>query len=160
MNTRAPDGGGAVIPWILAITVSVHLLGSAVLFGILGGPLFVLASPLLSVFGWFFLIPEFLAVSLQWSLYDPVQARTGQFWLVMALSILVGALLMGGLGPKEEGHVVHWTVAYLFAGGAAAAWSLTAILFVKRLRGEKAVRNGRKSMASVSEICHNDNIDC
>jgi hypothetical protein len=86
---------------------------------------------MLSVFGWFFLVPEFLAVSLQWALYDPVQFPARRFWWMMALSVLAGGLFMGLLGPKEEGHEMHWALAYSFAGGTAAAWSLVAVRFAK-----------------------------
>jgi hypothetical protein len=133
MNTQAACDGTCVAPWIFAITVSVHLIGSAVLAGVVGGPFAVFACPLLAIFGWFFLIPELCAVWLQWTIYDRVESHARQFCLMLCASIVVGALFMGIVGPTEEGHAVRWTVAYALAGGASAAWSLVAIRWVKRL---------------------------
>jgi hypothetical protein len=138
VNTRCHNESAHAVFWILAITASVHLLGSAILFGVIGGPLFVMISPLLSILGWFFLIPEFCGVLLLWSLYDPVATRARHFWLTMCASVLIGALFMGIAGPKEQGHEVRWTIAYMFAGGLSAAWSLAAIRFVKKGRRQRA----------------------
>ena len=113
-----------------AIVVSMHLLGSAILFGIVSGPFAIFASPLLSLFGWFFIIPEIIGVSLQWNLFDPMKSNK-EFLQLLFASVLVGATFMGLLGPKEENSEFLWTVAYVCAGGAGAAWSLLGVRFFK-----------------------------
>jgi hypothetical protein len=137
MSTRAIPSGVLAILWIPAITVSVHLLGSAILFGSVSGLGGLLASPLLSIFGWFFLPIEFVAVLLQWSLYGQARHSAENFWVLLAMSVVVGALFMGVCGPKEEGSVVYWTMSYMFAGGGAAAWSLVAIRLAKGCERER-----------------------
>jgi hypothetical protein len=131
-NARDRSDGAIAVLWVPLITVSVHLVGSAILFGILSGPLAILASPFLSIFGWFFVIPELCGVMLQWSFYRPTESNEPEFWLMMLPSFSAGALFMGFLGPKEIGSELRWTVAYVLAGGVSAAWSLLAIRFVKK----------------------------
>jgi amino acid transporter len=115
---------------IVLITGSVHLVGSALLFGIVSGPLAVLASPFLSLFGWFFVLPELVGVTVLWFAHDP---RKGPewFWSMVFVSVLVASTLMGLIGPKEQGHEFRWTCAYVIATAAAATWSMFAIRAAK-----------------------------
>jgi hypothetical protein len=68
------------------------LVGAAVLFGIISGPLAVLASPFLAIFGWFYILPILLAVSLIWAIYQPRRKWAIPPWLLVAISALGGSL--------------------------------------------------------------------
>jgi len=129
-NDREVLGGVGTGQFILLLTGSVHLLGSAVLFGVIGGPVGVLASPLLSLFGWFFVPVELLGVTVQYHLCDPRKGARS-FWLVLLLSVSIACALMALVGPKEEGSVLRWTGAYVVATGAAVTWSMFVIRAVK-----------------------------
>ncbi|NQT12763.1 MAG: hypothetical protein HQ582_08440 [Planctomycetes bacterium] len=130
LNDRELLGGLGTGHFILLLTGSVHLLGSAVLFGMLGGPLGVLASPLLSLFGWFFVPVELLGVTVQYHLYDP-HKNSRSFWLMLFLSLSIACALMALIGPKEVGDALRWTCAYIVATAAAVTWSMFAIRAVK-----------------------------
>ncbi len=134
MNADTPSYSGAVWPgiFICLITICVHFGGSAVFFGLLSGPSAILFSPLLSVFGWFFIVPEFIGVGLQWLAYDP-RKGSRNFWTVMVVSVVLAGAFMGLLGPKEQGSEGHWALAYVAAATTSAAASLVAIRFAKRL---------------------------
>ena len=106
---------------ITLITGSVHLLGSALICGIVSGPLSMLAAPFLAFFGWFYLMPVFVGVSLQWLAYNPNKGAV-HYWTVMFISIVTAAFLMGLFGLKEQGSEIRWTVAYVVASGIGAAW--------------------------------------
>jgi hypothetical protein len=115
---------------IVLITVSVHLLGSAILFGIISGPEAMLASPLLSIFGWFFLVPELLGVSCQWAIYEPSKGERN-FWRILIISVSVATIVMAAVGPKEIGDEFRWTCAYVIATAVAVTWSMFAVRFAK-----------------------------
>ncbi|MBN2291908.1 MAG: hypothetical protein JXM70_05750 [Pirellulales bacterium] len=117
--------------FILLITGSVHLLGSAVLFGIISGPFAVVASPFLSLFGWFFVLPELVGVTVQWFVYDP-RKGSRYFWQLLLTSVLIACPLMALIGPKEEGDGFRWTCAYVIATAVAVMWSMLAIRMAKR----------------------------
>ncbi len=142
MDTDAPDSSDAL--WagisIYLITICVHLGGSAVFFGLVSGPLAILFSPLLSIFGWFFIVPEFVGVGLQWLAYD---AKKGprSFWTVMLVSVVLAGAFMGLLGPKEQGSEGLWALAYVAAATSSAAASLVAIHFAKRLARQRTSRS-------------------
>ena len=109
-----------------------HILGTAVLFGYISGSKAILASPLLAIFGWFFIIPEIIGVSIQWSIYQPhhndSQSRFSKFFF---LSAIVGGLIVGALTPKEDGSWSKYFTAGLLAGATAASFSFTCIHFIK-----------------------------
>src|SRR5512137_948365 len=96
MDTDAPNSSGALRSGtcICLITICVHLGGSAIFFGLVSGPLAIVFSPLLSIFGWFFIVPEFVGVGLQWLAYDP-QKGPRSFWTVMLVSVALAGAFMG-----------------------------------------------------------------
>ncbi|MFA6564475.1 MAG: hypothetical protein WCV00_21400 [Verrucomicrobiia bacterium] len=110
-------------------TIAAHLVGSAVLFGILSGLTAVFFAPILSVFGWFFLVPEALAATVQWFVYRP----SGRKWRIgfLLVSAIIAAPLVALVGPKEVGSEKQWALAYAFAAGCAAIASGLIIQFAK-----------------------------
>jgi hypothetical protein len=132
-NSSGASGAGISI---CLITICVHLGGSAILFGLVSGPLAALFSPLLSIFGWFFFVPEFVGVGLQWLAYDP-QKGSRNFWTVMVVSVVLAGAFMGLLGPKEQGSEGHWALAYVAAATTSAAGSLVAIRFAKKFLAQR-----------------------
>ena len=114
--------------FILGISIGSLLLGSAI-FGIaLGGPIGLLASPLLALFGWPYLIPITLFVT---GFYFNVSVRhtagTPRLLFILAGAFLGGAF-MGLFGVKEEGSILRFTVINVGGGtvsGAVAIWCLT-----------------------------------
>jgi hypothetical protein len=116
---------------IVLVTGSVHFVGSAVLFGITSGPDGLSASPFLALFGWFFVLPELVGVTVQWVAYNPSRGARS-FWRVMLVSVSIACLVMALLGPKEEGHALRWTAAYVAATAVAASWSMFLVAGGKR----------------------------
>ena len=113
---------------IITISFVGLLVGAAVLFGIVSGPLAVLASPLLTVFGWFYIFPILLGVGLLWAVYQPKQHRPLIGWLLVAASSAGASLLMmaiGGRGPEPI-----WLVAYAVGGlvGGCACGTMVVLL--------------------------------
>jgi len=154
MTTLPPKSMDSVraVLLIVLITGSVHLVGSAILFGIISGPLAVLASPLLAVFGWFFVFPELVGVTIQWMAYHPSRGKRS-FWRVFVVSVSTACLIMALIGPKEEGDGLRWTFAYVVATGAAASWSMLAIYLAKRfLVCEDDQRTNRLAFSSRREM--------
>lgn len=116
---------------ILLITGSVHLVGSAVLFGLTSGVEGLWASPLLAIFGWFFVVPEFIGVTVQWCAYR-AQGGWRSFWRVWLVSVGVACLGMALIGPKESGNAFGWTEAYVAATAVSASWSMCWVALAKR----------------------------
>jgi len=113
-----------------AVVLSMHLLGSAILGVITGGPSMLAGTPIIAFLGWFFIIPEIVGVWLQWKLLDAIKSSK-EYWILMSASLLVGASFMAIAGPKEENREFLWSVAYACAGGAGAAWSLAGVRLLK-----------------------------
>ena len=114
---------------ILVATLVAHIVGSAVLFGIISGVYGALFSPLLAVFGWFFLLPEAAGAGVQWLFYRPQERK--HMIRFLALSAVIAAAIVAALGPKEEGSKLHWSVGYAIAAAAAAVASGFVIHFAK-----------------------------
>ena len=103
-----------------------HLFGSAIFFGCVGGPSYMLAAPILGIFGWFFIFPEAIGFWLIWKLYKPHPkqgwTRIIRFGLIFGI---VGALAAAPLIPKEENHELIYWIAGLLAGLGAAIFSFS-----------------------------------
>lgn len=82
---------------IISISFVGLLAGAAVLFGIVSGPLAVLASPFLAIFGWFYIFPILLGVGLLWAVYQPTWNRSFATWLFVAASSVGASLMMMGI---------------------------------------------------------------
>jgi len=109
-----------------------HLLGTAILFGYISGAKAILATPLLALFGWFFVIPEMIGTGLQWAIYEPCHKPSKlRFLRYFFLSAVIGGLIVGFLTPKEAGSWSMYFTAGLLAGASAAAFSFTCIHLIK-----------------------------
>jgi hypothetical protein len=152
-DVTTPSDALRVGIFIGLITICVHVAGSAVFFGIVGGPLAILFSPLLSIFGWFFIVPEFIGVSLQWLTYDAAKGPRN-FWAVMLVSVVVASVFMGLLGPKEQGIEDYWAMAYVAAATTSAITSLLAIRTAKKLLSKRANRLTEQPARVAADVDH------
>jgi len=110
-----------------------HIVGAAILLGCLYGPLAMIGAPLFAVFGWFFILPEFCGVGLQWAIYEPAPELSHPTFLTNAfISAIAGGLLAGVLLPKEQGSEARFWIAGFLAGAGAAVFSLFCIHMLKR----------------------------
>jgi hypothetical protein len=117
---------------ILGIIVGMHLIGSAVFFGYVSGPLAALSAPILGLFGWFFIFPELIGIGLQWAFYDPYPklgfSKVARFAI---LSALIGGGIVSILTPKEQGNETEFWIAGFMAGAIAASFSFFCIHRIK-----------------------------
>ena len=127
---------------LVGIVIGMHLIGSAVLFGYVSGPLAALAAPVLGLFGWFFVFPEMIGVVLQWAFYDPYP-KPGLLKIAgyAVLSAIVGGVFVSFLTPKEEGNENAFWIAGFLGGASAATFSFLCIHLIKmrnsRIRSEQ-----------------------
>jgi hypothetical protein len=99
---------------IVAISVIGFLVGAAVLFGVVSGPLAVLAAPVLAVFGWFYLLPVVVCVTVLWAMNRPRTTWSYHSWLFVAAGALGGGLLMLAIGVRGPEPI--WLIGYLTGG--------------------------------------------
>ena len=111
------------------LTGMMHLIGSACLFGVVGGMTGFLGSPLLAFFGWFFLLPEALVVLAQIGLLTSARWRT--YWRTWLITVPAPTLLMIVLGPKEIGDEAKWALGYGLGTVIAATCSLLAVRWAR-----------------------------
>ena len=123
---------------LVSIGVGSHLVGSAVFSGVLFGLPSVLLSPLLSIFGWFLVLPEIAIVGIQWRCYRP--KRSGLLTLVVyiIISIIIVAPLSAIFGPKEDGKGMLWAVAYAAASSTSMLFNMVMIHFIKKRNRHEA----------------------
>jgi hypothetical protein len=119
---------GQAFAMVLA-TMALHLIGSAILFGIVSGPEAAIFSPILAVFGWFFIPLEAVVVAIQTALLSKPERRVFVVWL---LTVPISVVFMSWVGPKEEGKVVLWTVAYCMATLIASTSALAIVAIAAR----------------------------
>lgn len=115
---------------IIAISFIGLLIGAATLFGIVSGPLAILASPVLALFGWFYMFPILLGVGLLWAVYQPKRHPAFKAWLLVAISSVGAALLMMIIGVRGPEPI--WPTAYAVGGLVAGGACGTMIVFLKR----------------------------
>jgi hypothetical protein len=99
---------------ITVISVAGMLIGSVVLFGIAGGPLGLLAGPVLALFGWFFIFPLAFGVTLLWAAYHPKPGRTVDAWLLVVSGSVGGAVVMSAFGALWPETI--WRIGFAMAG--------------------------------------------
>ncbi|QDU54525.1 hypothetical protein [Aeoliella mucimassa] len=126
-----PDALTALLAILLA-TIAMHLIGTATLLAIVSGPFYVLATPFVAMFGWYFLPVEAVVALLQWTMVDG--QRRSRLALAWVMTALPAAVFMAVVGPKEEGDLQLWTVGYAIATLLAATASLKMIDALKRER--------------------------
>ena len=107
---------------VLLATIAAHFAGAAILFGIVSGPETIIVSPLLAVFGWFFLPLEAFVATAQWRLLHMHRPKPIlSAWLA---SVPLSVFTMVVIGPKENGNYLLWAVAYGVGTAVAASLSL------------------------------------
>lgn len=138
-----------VIKLILTL-LGMHIVGSSILFGYVSGPEFILAGPLLSIFGWFFIPFEGVALVIIWSAYNP---ELNQKFSKTIKSALVTSLIFGVIVapfiPKEENNELTFWVAGLLGGISAGLFAFTCIHQIKRTE-LKSLTAQNSSTASAS----------
>jgi hypothetical protein len=120
---------------VIAISFVGLLVGAAVLFGVVSRPLAGLAPPSdlivgLVMFGWVYIFPIFLCVSLFWVIYQPKWRRSFAAWLLVAASSAVGSLLMMIIGVR--GPQPFWLIAYGVGGLLAGGVCGTMVVLLKK----------------------------
>ena len=101
----------------------VALLLGATVFGVVtSGPIGIFAGPVLAIFGWFYLIPIgiFVSVAMVIARRSLFQNNAGMC-LFVAGGGMIGSLFMAAFGVKEIGNVALYTVAYSIGGGLSGA---------------------------------------
>lgn len=120
---------------LLLTLIGMHLLGTAILFGYLEGPLAVIATLPLSLFGIFFILPEVMGIALIWLVYRPRQAQCWMRTLTFALIFgAIGAFCAAPLVPKPVNEVRTFWNAGLLAGSGAAVFAFACIHRIKLSR--------------------------
>ncbi|MBE7504419.1 MAG: hypothetical protein HS113_29835 [Verrucomicrobiales bacterium] len=118
---------------ILFISCCCLLLGAAGLAAVMEGPSGVLAAPLVALFGWFFIVPIFLLVSLMWLIYGRWMLTTSRSVIFVLGGALIGAGVMflvarsGMRGPEPD-----WLDGYLLGGSVAGGVACLMIAVLKR----------------------------
>jgi hypothetical protein len=85
-------------------------------------------------FGWFYLVPIAILVSLALTAFEYPFFQRGVGALVFVLSgALTGAVLMAVLGVKEQGSVVLWTMAEAVGGGVSGRSVASLFIWLRRL---------------------------
>ena len=125
---------------IVVVTLLAHLVGSAILAGVTGGPPMVLAAPFIALFGWFLLIPEFAIVTLQWELAKRNKFSSSHAWLISVFAVCIAFTCFA---PKEEGSYTQWAIAYAF--GSLIAFSLSFAIIQFHHNSEKRSATERSS---------------
>lgn len=112
--------------------IGMHLIGTVILFGYVSGPSTLLATPILCLFGLFFVLPEAIGLALIWKFYEPYQ---GQSWLRIVKFALVftfiGAIVAAPFIPKEDNNELKFWIGGLFAGAGAAVFAFACIHKIK-----------------------------
>ena len=119
---------------ILGLSLVALVLGATVLGVFTLGPIGVFAGPVLAIFGWFYLVPIALFVSLASTIVErPFFHRGAGACLFVLSGSLAGGLFMAFFGVKEEGSLVRDTIAYAVGGGASGAIVASLIVWLRRL---------------------------
>lgn len=111
---------------IAVVTLLTHLVGSAILACVTGGPLMILATPFVAFFGWFMLIPEFAIVAIQWEMVKRQKYSTFQSWLLTVLAVCVAFTC---IAPKEQGNLNLWITGYALGSLVAFSTSFAMIYY-------------------------------
>jgi hypothetical protein len=112
--------------------IGMHLFGSAILFVYLSGPIAIFATPILCLFGWFFIIPETIGIALIWKFYNP---NKNQNWIQIAkyaiIFCIIGAFMAAPFVPKEDNNEIEYWIGGLLAGFGAAGFCFACIHRIK-----------------------------
>ena len=118
---------------IMLISVCCLLVGAGCLAGVMSGPAYVLAAPIVALFGWFFIVPIFILVSVMWALYSPRMVAVPWRIIFITSGCLTGCGVMflvalSGMRGPEPG----WLYGYLIGGSLAGAVSCYLITVLKK----------------------------
>jgi len=116
---------------ILVAAMVAHLVGSAVLLGVISGPEVVWGAPLFALFGIWLMPVEVAVASIQWSLLGQPERTNRDVFVAWLATVPASAMLAALLGPKEEGQFARWAFGYFVGVIAGASLSL---LIVARAR--------------------------
>lgn len=128
-----------------------HLIGAAIFFGCVSGPMAVLAAPLLGLFGWFCIVPEAIGLAAIFGVYRPKKDQ--EWWLTLLHGLmwaLIGGLVLAALVPKEQNNEMRYYIAGFLAGAGAAAVAFAGVHFIKT--SECGRQNKRQQNQQADEI--------
>jgi len=111
---------------IMFISVCCLLVGAACLGAFMSGPAFILAAPIVALFGWFYILPIAIFVMVVWSLYGSHWGSWRHRIILMLCCAVVGSvfMLIFGVRAPEPGWLPGYGVGG-FLGGALGAYLVT-----------------------------------
>jgi hypothetical protein len=119
---------------IVELSLVALLLGATILGIFTLGPIGLFSGPLLAIFGWFYLVPIAVLVSIASAIVErPFFQRGAGACLFVLSGALVGAVFVAVFGTKEVGSVARWTVAYAVGGGVSGGTVSGLIVWLRRL---------------------------
>jgi len=117
---------------LLLIVIAMHFVGSSILLGCVSGSVEIAKVPWLALLGFYFILPEAVGVSIQWSLYDPYPKPT--FWKFVRYALvfsITGGIISAPFIPKVSGKEGVFWIAGSLAGFGAALFSFVCIHMIK-----------------------------
>jgi hypothetical protein len=119
---------------IVGLSAVALVLGATVLCIFISGPLGIFGGPVFAIFGWFYLLPIVILVSLALAAIKHPFFQSGVGICLFVLSgALTGATFMAIFGVKEQGSFVLWTIAEAVGGGVSGAAVAGLIVCFRRL---------------------------
>jgi hypothetical protein len=131
--SKTSGASAASVAKIALISVVGLIVGASVLSGFFVGPLAIVGGPIFAVFGWFYLVPIFICVSLLWFSYNPSwrpQAKT-LFVIGGTSGACLLMLAIGIRGPESE-----WFWGYL-SGGVVAGCVCSSMVVGMKSKGHR-----------------------
>ena len=125
---------------LLFISACCLLTGSACLGAFMSGPAFIFAAPIVALFGWFYIVPIFVFVTIVWALYGSHWASCPHRVVLMLCCAAVGSgfmLIFGARGPEPG-----WLRGYGVGGFIAGALGAYLVTVMKRETAQDAPQNG------------------
>ena len=109
--------------FILGLSVASFLFAACLLGAFISGPLCFLAGPIIALFGWFYFPIVLLLHVSAWFASSRANLWLRHRWVFPLAGSLFAAILFAIIGVKEQGHVLHYTVANSLAAFASAWFS-------------------------------------
>ncbi len=117
---------------ILAILLSMHLIGSCVLAGTIMGPSSFFGGIVLSVFGYYFIPLELFAIFAIWAAYNPQPKQKKTQTIGMGfLAGIIGAIFFAVFIPKEENSENLYFLGGFLGGFCALVYAFACIHLMK-----------------------------
>lgn len=119
---------------IAGLSLVALVLGATVLCIVISGPLGIFVGPVFAIFGWFYLLPIAVLVSLALAVVEyPFFQRGFGVYFFMLSGALTGAGFMAAFGVKEQGSELHWMIADAAGGGVSGGAVASLIVWLRRL---------------------------